>query len=173
MIYFVTEQYVKLNTPITDNVDMNEVQPLFKTAADGYVRSILGTYFYNYLLTEFNAQTLNANEIILVQQYVQPAVAWRICTEAVVTTSYQLKNKGIQTQNGDFSAFPGMSEMSFTFHHYRDRADFYDQRLLDYLKVNGDLYPDFVNPLNNDTIVPHKAHCNRPGNAFQSGITFI
>ena len=178
MLYFVTEQYIKLNTPITNNVDLTDFNPLIKVAADSYVRSILGTYFYDYLLTEYNAQTLDTppatGEVTLVQDYIQMAVAWRVCAESVVTLSYQLKNKGVQKQSGDFSASSDMKETAFLFHHYRDRADFYDQRLMDYLIENGHLYPNFIDPLNKDTIVPHWPHCGKHnGNVFQSGITII
>jgi len=191
MIYFVTEQYIKLNTPITDNVDQNELNPLIQVAADTFVRSILGTYFYNDLLNKYNAQTLDTppatGEVLIVQSYIQPAVAWRTCAEAVMTTAFQLKNKGPQTQSGDFSAAAEKSAVNQLFHHYRDRADFYDNRLLQYLIDNGSTYPAFLNLLNVDTIVPHWPHCAcgcggafgggcvkyKSGNAFQSGIQII
>ena len=130
MIYFVTEQYLKLNVPITNNVDDTDFVPLIKSAADQYVRSILGTYFYNYLLQEYNNQTLSATEITLVQDYIQYSVAWRVASETAITVSYQLKNKGLQKQSGDYSQAVDMSEIAFMSHHYRDRADFYDQRLI-------------------------------------------
>jgi len=178
MTYFITEAYLKLNTPITANVDVTELNPLIKVAADSYVRSILGTYFYNYLLTEYNAQTLDTppatGEVTLVQDYIQMAVAWRTCAEAVMSVSLQLKNKGVQTQSGDFSAAADKSTTSMLFHHYRDKADFYDQRLMNYLIDNKNLYPNFLNPLNNDTIVPGWPHCGpHMGNVFQSGIQII
>lgn len=178
MIYFCTEQYIKLNTPITNNVDITDFNPLIKASSDGYVRSILGTFFYTDLLTKFNNQTLDVapatGEVTIVQDYIQPAISWRVCAESVMTLSYQLKNKGISKQSGDFSAASDIKETAFLFHHYRDRADFYDQRLMDYLIDNKDLYPNFLNPLNSDTIVPKWPHCNRHnGNVFQSGINII
>jgi hypothetical protein len=172
MIYFVTEQYIKTYTPITQNVDVNDFLPLIKSAADGYVRSYLGTYFYNDLLTKYNAQTLNPDEITLVQDYIKDAVAWRACSESVLTLSYQLKNKGIQSQSGDFSANPGFQPVSFISHHYRDKADFYDGRLKKYLLDNRDLYPEFISDLNKDTILK-PFPCWRRDNYFQSGINFV
>jgi hypothetical protein len=174
MLYFVTEAYIKLNTPVTANVDITDFNPLIKTAADTFVRSVLGTYFYNHLVQEYNAQTLNNDEITLVQDFIQPAVAWRVCAESAITLSYQLKNKGIQKQSGDFSAASDMKETAFIFHHYRDRADFYDQRIIDYLIENKALYPQFTDKLNFDTIVPGWPHCSKnTGRAFQSGINII
>ena len=50
MIYFITETYLKTNTPITANVDVTDVTPYVKTQSDLRIQPILGTYFYNYLL---------------------------------------------------------------------------------------------------------------------------
>lgn len=183
MIYFVTEQYLKLNVPITNNVDDTDFVPLIKSAADQYVRSILGTYFYNYLLQEYNNQTLSATEITLVQDYIQYSVAWRVASETAITVSYQLKNKGLQKQSGDYSQAVDMSEIAFMSHHYRDRADFYDQRLIKYLEQNKSLYPEFMSQLNNDTVISKLVNCTdcsgngcyscRTYNNFNSGIHII
>ena len=59
MLYFITETYLKVNTPITANVDVTDVTPYIATQAALRVQPILGTTFYNYMLTQYNAQTLN------------------------------------------------------------------------------------------------------------------
>lgn len=171
MIYFVTETYLKQNTPITNNVDSTDVVPYLRFSAESWVKPYLGSFFYNDLLTKFNAQTLNPDEVTLVQNYIQPAVAWRAATEATVFLSYQLKNKGLQTQSGDFSASPEYRAIMFVHHHYRDRADFFDNSLTDYLILNKALYPVFMDDQNKDSRIKNK-YCKGP-NTFQSGITFI
>jgi hypothetical protein len=170
-IYFVTEAYLKSTTNVGQNVDMQNVTPLIQTAADMWVRSILGTYFYNYLLTGFNAQTLNADEIILVG-YIKPAVAWRTASDTVFNTSFQVKNKGVQTQSGDFSASPDFKSVSFIAHQTREKSEFYDNRLNEYLCENKALYPQFTSDLNRDSSC-RKTYCEEKTSLFQSGITFI
>ena len=83
VIYFVTENYLKVNTPITANVNITEVLPLVKGAADMWTQSTLGTYFYNDLLVKYNAQTLNPDEETLVA-LMQPSIAWRAAADAVI-----------------------------------------------------------------------------------------
>jgi len=56
MIYFITETYLKVNTPITANVDVTDVTPYIATQAQLRVMPILGTTYYNYLLGAYNAQ---------------------------------------------------------------------------------------------------------------------
>jgi len=184
MIYFVTPAYLKDNTTVTENVDATDINAIIRVAADTWTRSYLGTYFYNDLLAKFNSQSLNANEVILVGDYVKGAVAWRAATEAVITTTYQMKNKGIQIQSGDFSAAPETRVIPWVYEKTRDKAEFYDQRLIDYLVANKSLYPEFTSTLNTDSKVKTQYCGNSCGcgttncgctniNAFQSGILFI
>lgn len=169
-IYFCTELKLKELTPITKNVDINDVIINVKPSADMYVRSILGTYFYNDLLVKYNAQTMSPDELNLLD-YIQYAVAWRAATESVITLSYQLKNKGVQTQSGDFSNNADYKEVMFLNHHYADKASFYDNRLFQYLVKNKDLFPVFMSHDNSDSTAAHS--CRFDDNNFNQNIFFI
>ena len=169
--YFCTERYLKDNTTISNNCDVKDVLINVRPVADMYSRSVLGTFFYNDLLTKYNNQTLSADETTLVG-FIQPAIAWKAASESIISLSYQLKNKGIQTQSGDFSSNAEYKEIMFLVHHYSDRGDFYLQRLYDYLYTNKALFPVFLDDDNNDSTV--KRDCDGGNNNnFQSGIMFI
>ena len=150
MIYFVTENYLKTQTPITANIDVNNIVPFIKTQSDMRIMTSLGTYFYNYILTAYNDQTLTVDEEELVT-YIQPAIAWRSAEDAAFGLSYQLKNKGIQTQNGDYSNNVNQSEVNFVQDHYAQKASFYESRLWKYLDTNRDLFANFISQLNRDS----------------------
>lgn len=173
LIYFVTENFLKANTPISANVSMNEILPLIKNAADSWVRSALGTYFYEDLLTKYNAQTLSVDETTLTS-YMQPSIAWRACADSVFELSYQLKNKGIQVQNSDFSSNPDFKAIGFMNQHYTQKAEFYQSRLVVYLKANKALFSVFLDKLNDDSYVKD-IDCNNNGDStgFNSPIFLI
>lgn len=168
-IFFVTENYIKANTPITANVDIKEVLPLIKGASDMWTQHTLGTYFYQYLLAKYNAQTLNANEEILVA-LMQPSISWRACADAVIELSYQLKNKGIQTQSGDNSNNGEAKMVQFMNRHYAQKAEFYEQKMWEYLVKNKTLYPEFISELNHNSNC--LSHCRKEGGKFNSQIFF-
>ena len=159
MIYFVTENYLKNNTPITKNVDVNDVMPYVRTQAEMRLMSILGTYFYNDLLTKYNAQTLSADETTLVE-YIQPVVAWRSAEDAVFGLSYQLKNKGIQVQSGDYSSNVSQSEITFNMDHYGQKGAWFENRLTFWLLDNKALFPVFLSTLNNDSDIKPVDDCD-------------
>ena len=150
MLYFITESYLKTNTPITANVDVNDVTPYIATQAALRVQPILGTTFYNYLLTQYNNQALLPDEVDLVE-FIRPVIAWRSAEDAVFGLTYQLKNKGLQTQSGDFSASVSRSEVAFGMEHYAQKASFFEQRLIRWLLANRNLFPLFISTANQDT----------------------
>ena len=110
MLYFITETYLKTNTPITANVDVTDVTPYIATQAQLRAQPILGTVFYKHLLDAYNLQTLTNDEQTLVE-FIQPVVAWRSAEDAIFGLTYQLKNKGLQTQFGDNSGSVSRNEV--------------------------------------------------------------
>ncbi len=171
VIYFVTENYLKVNTAITANINITEVLPLVKGASDMWTKPTLGTYFYEYLLAKYNAQTLSANEEILVAM-MQPSIAWGACADAYVELSMQLKNKGGQKQSGDNSESVELKAIQFMNRHYAQKAEFYQQEMWDYLVKNKALYPEFTDPLNHNSKCLQYCNCSNGNSKFNTQVFF-
>jgi hypothetical protein len=165
MIYFVTENWLKTNTPITANIDAVKIFPFVQSQADMRIQPLLGTYFYKDLLTKYNAQTLSANEEILVAK-IQPAIAWRAVEDCVLSISYALKNKGIQQQSGDYSQPATFQEIAYIQNVYSQKAVFYENRIIAYLKDNSSLFPNFTSDLNTDADIKPLKRANEGFNDF-------
>lgn len=163
MTYFVTENYLKNNTPITKNVDVNDVMPYVATQSRLRIAPILGKYFYDDILTKYNAQTLSADEETLVE-YIQPVIAWFSAEDAVFGLTYQLKNKGIQQQFGDYSQAVSQSDMSFIMDHYNQKAQIYEKDLIAWLIDNKDLFPNFTSANNKNSIIKPVDDCDNLDN---------
>lgn len=188
-IYFTTTAWLRANTNIGNSVDENVITPLVKTGADMFCRSILGTYFYNYLLTAYNAQTLSNDEATLVSDYIKPCVGWRVAADVAANSSLLLRNKGVQTQSGDFSNSADFSAMAFLQRTNLEKAEFYDNRLFTYLVKNKSLFPQFLDEQNydstarsacgicncNDTLCDGNCsgYCNPALSGFYSNVIFI
>jgi len=149
MIHFVTDNYLKNKMPITRNVASHDIVVFVEQSGLSFVQPILGRYFYNYLLTKYNAQTLTADETILVEK-MQPAIGWRATYDCVIALTYQLKNKGLQKQNGDNSESVELTEAQFVGAHYVQKAELYENELRKYLRKNKDLFAEYTSDENND-----------------------
>jgi hypothetical protein len=171
MIFFVTEQWLEKNTPITANIEASEVAVWVQVNAENWVRKIIGTYFFNDLLTKYNNQTLSSDEQTIVN-LMKPAIAWRAASDAAFSLSYQLKNKGIQVQTSDNSTFAQLNEVQFTMQHFADKAAIYEGAIYDYLskKENSDLYANYNSSLNDDSLAKKQ---NGTGNGYNKSIMII
>lgn len=159
MIYFITENYLKTITAITKNIDTSDIMPFVATQSDMRIQPILGSYFYDYLLVKYNAQTLSADETDLVEK-IQPAIAWRSAEDCAITLSYQLKNKGVQQQYGDYSNAVSQGEVAFISDHYGQKAKFYENRLRWWLLENKALFAEFISTDNTDSDLKPITDCN-------------
>ena len=184
MLYFITENYLKTNTPITANVDVTDVTPYIATQAQLRVMPILGTTFFNYMLEVYNDQTATNDEETLIK-FIQPVIAWRSAEDAVFGLTYQLKNKGLQLQSGDYSSSVSQREVAFGMEHYAQKASFFEIRLIRYLLKNRLLYTEFISTENRDTDLRpmidclgcsgcHTGTCNgESGNGYNNQILIL
>lgn len=143
--YFITEQYVKDNSPVTNNVDPKLIYPHIDGAEKLWIRAVLGSDFYDYLKAAFDAQTLNADELELLVYWIKPAELWRAIAMALPWMQWSLRNKGLQTQNDDYSASAGTSETKYMINEATNRAEFYEDQLKRYLCKNNSLFPQYIN----------------------------
>ena len=156
MIYFVTENWLKTKIPLTANIDMVKVLPYVESQADMRIQPILGTYFYNYLLGKYNAQTFTPDETTLVKK-IQYAIGWRAVEDCILGISFELKNKGIQQQSGDYSSPTTLAEANYIEGRMAKKAEFYEERLIKWLQANYSLFPQFTDSQNDSDMKPIKS----------------
>lgn len=145
MTEFVTEYYIRNNTPLSQNLDVKDIVNNISPASDMHIQPVLGTPFYNDLLFKYSAQTLSVSETEVVA-LIQPALAYWAAEMSVPFINYQIKNKGAQTQNGDFSNNVEKDITSYLRNELKNRAEFYTQRLERYLCLSGNQFTLYVSP---------------------------
>ncbi len=155
-ILFVTETYIRANTVFNQNLDVKDIVQNIDPAQDMFVQPILGSTYYDYLLNAYSAQTLTADETTLVL-HIKPMLAYRAAEMALPFIAYQLKNKGPQTQSGDFSAPVDQTVIHYLRNELKNRAEFYDQRLRRYLLLNQNLFSGYTTQNLNEDMVPDKS----------------
>lgn len=167
MRYFISEQFLKEEGVVSNNVDVKRYAPLIQTVARAFLRPMIGSYFFDDLLVKYNNKTLSSDEIkvVVIMKY---SILWRATAEAGVSVSYQLTNKGYQTQSGDFSTSPENSIVLKMYDHYIQKCITYDKDLKDWLLGNKNLYPNFTNKLNNDSTILNS--CGGNGGEYQEGV---
>jgi hypothetical protein len=172
MIYFVTEAFIKKNGIISANADVNDYTPLIQNAAKAFIKRQIGSLFFEDLLTKYNNQTLSNDEQLLVER-MQWSIAWRACANAVISLSFQLKNKGLQIQKSDNSDGVGLKEVSFMYDHYIQNATYFEYELKEYLIANKDKYSVYLSKENSDSSIKNSCNGGDDNYAESSGIFII
>lgn len=147
---FITTQYLRDNTIINDNVDGNLLQPIIKIAHDKYLHPLIGSPLYYSLQDKVQSGTLTGDYKVLMDQYIVPVLLHYSTYEAVPYFAFKFRNKGISKQNSDYSEPAALDELSFVRDNIRDTAQFYGERLTEYLCANSSLFSEYRNTQNGD-----------------------
>jgi hypothetical protein len=159
-VLLVSETKLKAFTNINKNVDMDVLKAEIQIAQDIDLQTILGTKFYQHLQNQVSAtgNTFNANEKTLVDDYIQPYLIQTAYFNAMPQLMYRTMNRGIVSGDMENAQPVDIETMKYLRNIQKQRADFYSQRLIDYLLIGKgqNLFPDYNNNSTYDGMVPDR-----------------
>jgi sulfur relay (sulfurtransferase) DsrC/TusE family protein len=153
MTYFVTEQFIKTKTHITQNVDAKDLAPYVPLSVKTYVQPILGYNFTNDLLTKFNEGTTSEIEDELIE-FIQYVTAFYSAYDAVPNLSLRVSNKGIQSQSGDYSASESIAGIEYVRNNILKFAKVHEGNMRAWLDLNKNSFPLYLSNLNKEVSAP-------------------
>jgi hypothetical protein len=163
IVEFVSTKFIKEHTNIENNVDDSKIKPLIVKVQDTHLQQIIGSSFYEHLMDAVYNDTLTANELILLRNYIQRFVSEYVFFEVFPFLNYKSTNKGVSKESSEYSVPAELSEIKFMRSAIRDIAEFYGARLDKYLTDNSSLFPEYTNPTQPENLP-------KTGNIYQSGI---
>lgn len=142
--FFISERYLKDNSPMGDNVDVKDIYPYARTAEDIYIHEALGTSLYEHLQDAIagSPSSLTANETVLVK-ICRDALVWLTCCEALPFVWVKLRNIGLVKQSGENLETVSIEEMDRIESKLKSKGMFYVNRLKDYLCENSTLFEQY------------------------------
>ena len=144
-VLFISEDYLKEITPTNLNVDVKEVYSHLLSAQDINIQSVLGSKLYNELKTAITNNTVTTDQETLLQ-LIKPACAWWSLVFSFRWMNYKIKNIGVQKAHSENAESADKSEMIWLLEDLNNRAEFYSERIREYLLINGSKYPSYLNP---------------------------
>ena len=130
-------EYIINNTPVLSYLTQNELFPYVKKAQEIYLEQKIGDYLYNlYQITDFNDLTpIHQNFLVY---YIKPVLsAWTIYLYGK-TTNFKFTNRGLSKQSSDYSQPIDLQEVIYLNDNYRDDAEGYTRRMVDYMGENSE-----------------------------------
>lgn len=156
----VSEVKLKNFTNINKNVDMDVLKAEVQIAQDIDLQTILGSKFYHHLLDQIQltGNTFNAEELELVNSYIAPYLIQTSYFNAMPQIMYRTMNRGIVQGQMESAQSVDIGTMQYLRNIQKQRADFYSQRLIDYLLLGRgqNKFPDYLNASTLDGMIPDR-----------------
>jgi hypothetical protein len=161
-VLFISENKLKDSTAITGNVDVEFILPYLKVAQKKHIERVLGTDLFEKLQSDISGSTLSGVYQTLVDNYIQDALVHWAFFECIPFLRYKVMNNNIVQKTAENSVPLTREEATDLREEVRNTAEFYTERLIDYIKNNTASYPEYSTNTGAD-VSPSK-------NAFYSGM---
>lgn len=143
---FISVSKVKEDTLVSENVDAKYIGSVIEYVQDKEVETVLGSTLFDEIETAILAGTLTGVNKTLVDDHVTPMLKHYVAAEVVETTHYKITNKGTQIQDSEQSSPAFRGDLNRYAEKFRNMAEMYKQRLINYLCENSSSYPSYENP---------------------------
>jgi hypothetical protein len=163
----ISENKIKAFTNINKNVDMDTIRAEIGIAQDIHLQTLLGSRFYNHLLSQVSStgNTFNSDELTLVNDFISPYLIQTAYFEMIPHLHYRTMNRAIVVGDMESATGVDIETMKYLRTIQQQRSDFYKMRLLDYLMtgLGQNLFPDYLTYSTIDGMIPDKtAKYNSP-----------
>ena len=142
-VIFIDADYIKAYSQVGGSIDEKYFLPAILTAQDKYIQSILGTNLYDYLKT--NIASLPTAYATLMDNYIRRTVMYWTLVELYPYLSNKVLNSSISQISGDNATPISKSEVDSLIAKERNNAQFYSERLIDYLQNNKSTITEYKN----------------------------
>lgn len=160
-VILISENKLKAFTNINKNVEIDLLKAEIQIAQDIDLQTIIGTKFYNHLLSQVTAtgNTFNADETTLVNDYIQPFLIQQAYWQAMSAIMYRPMNRGIVEGTMENATSVDLDTFKYLRSIQKQRADFYMTRLQDYLLIGKgqNKFPDYVSQSTIDGMIPDRS----------------
>lgn len=151
----ITRKDVVKFTAMNGNVDTDNFIQFVKIAQDKHIENYLGTDLLEAIQTKITSSTLTGDYLTLVNTWVKPCLIHWAMVEYLPFAAYNIANKGIFKHTSENAENASKEEVDFLMEKERDTAQYYTNRLIEYLSFNNSTYPEY-NSNNNEDVSPDK-----------------
>ena len=152
----ITRKDVVKFTAMNGNVDTDKFIQYVKIAQDKHIENYLGTDLMNKIQADIVASTLTGDYLNLVNEWVKPCLIHWAMVEYLPFANYTIANKGVFKHSSENAEGVTKEEMDTLVEKERNTAQYYTDRLIDYLSFNASSkFPEYYTN-NNEDVYPDK-----------------
>lgn len=152
----INTEYMYIYTIVDDNVDANLITKQIWKAQDLNIQSTLGENLYTKIMND--CPNFVGPYRTLVKNYIQPALAEWTVYHLLPFINFKLTNKAVSTKSSDNSQPSTIDDLKWLQAQVRNNAEFYSERIRDYIRNNQSSFPEFFVRNNVWEIRPNKTN---------------
>ena len=135
---------IKKDTALGGSVDDNIIMPYILLAQDMFILPILGTDLDTKLKADIQGGSLTGAYKTLVETYIQPSLVQFAFAELAPFLRLRFVNNAIVIMGAnDQSSSASFEDIKPLMDRAKDAAEFYRQRLIDYIRNNTSSFPEY------------------------------
>jgi len=150
---FITQRDVKRFTAANGNIDTDKLLPYVEMAQEIDIQRLLGTKLYDKISEYIVANTLSTHRdyLTLVETYIKPTLIHYSIMYALPYLSVTIANGGVYRNNPENATALSGDEINELVDKERDAAQYYSQRMIDFLNFNASaMFPEYYTNKNED-----------------------
>ena len=144
-ILLISEDFVKSNSELTDNMFGKYLLPSIRTSQELYLQPILGKTLYNTIIDIVAdgsiTDTENGAFKELLDDYIQPYLLERVLADLIPIVSAKVANLGTLHSKDEYVENLSVADAEKLQHIHIVKADAYCKRMQEYLLDNADVFP--------------------------------
>ena len=165
-VLFISEDKLKDSTAINMNVDVQFLLPYVRIAQEKYIETKLGTNLFVAIQQMIKLGTIgnvgNANYKLLLDDYIADVLIHYSFYEVLPFLRYKVQNNNVVSKTAENSTPLTRAEAQDLRSEVSNTAQFYTERLVDYLCNNSSLFPEYSTNSGSDV--------NPDSNAYYQGM---
>jgi len=162
----ISESKLKRFTDINNNLDVDLISSVIREAQIIHITRLLGTKLYEKILSDVDSGTLSGDYKSLVDDYIQDSLIYWSYYESLETIYLRPRNAGlVKPTGGENNIDADMALYDKKRQSVKNKAEYFSERLVDFLCYNNSLFPEYGQEQNED-IYPDM------GTQFKSPIVF-
>lgn len=162
----ISEAKLKRFTDINNNLDVDLISSVIREAQIIHITRLLGTRLYEKILSDVDNDVLTGDYKSLVDDYIQDSLIYWSYYESLETIYLRPRNAGlVKPTGGENNIDADIALYDKKRQSIKNKAEYFSQRLVDYLCFNSSLFPEYNQGVNEE-ILPDS------GTQFKSPIVF-
>lgn len=147
-ILLISEDYIKSESNLDNNVSGKYLQSAIKLAQDIALQSTIGTKLLESLQKKCidtednidNEENIKYKELL--DYYIQPFLLYQVLSDIIIPITYKLSNFGVMRTDDEKDIVAEHSQVNLLKKYYQDKADFFKTRLQDWVITYYNDFPE-------------------------------